>query len=128
MKNVFACLVILVVAASCASTVKTKTAAAPVPTPVGSWDYSITGTPEGDFAGVMTISEQDKKYAAVMNANGNDMSFTSLNYAPETKKVTGDFSYSGTSVYFDADLNGDELTGKMSAGGMDFPFKATRKK
>ncbi|MBL7859123.1 MAG: hypothetical protein JNM57_15630 [Cyclobacteriaceae bacterium] len=128
MKNVFAFLTILVVAASCASTVKTKTAAAPAPSPVGSWDYSITGTPEGDFVGVITITEQEKKYAATMNANGNDMSFTSLNYAPETKKVTGDFSYSGTSVYFDADLNGDELTGKMSAGGMDFPFKATRKK
>jgi hypothetical protein len=39
------------------------------PSPTGSWDYTITGTPQGDFKGVMIIAEADKMhYCKIDNA------------------------------------------------------------
>lgn len=110
---------------SCASTKTSKVAEI---TPAGEWDYKITGTPEGDFEGIMNISNTNDVYTAKFNAAGNELSFEKFTYNKETKKVGGEFYYSGTSVLFDALLNGDEMIGDMSAGGMSFPFKATRKK
>jgi hypothetical protein len=110
---------------SCATTKTSKVAEV---TPAGDWDYKITGTPEGDFSGIMNVTNANDVYAAKFNANGNEMAFEKFSYNKETKKVSGEFYYSGTSVLFDALLNGDEMTGDMSAGGMSFPFKATRKK
>ena len=42
--------------------------------------------------------------------------------------MTGEVYYNGTPVLFDAVMEGEALNGTMSAGGMNFPFKATRKK
>jgi hypothetical protein len=109
---------------SCASTKTSKTAI----TPAGDWEYLIAGTPEGDFKGIMNITKQGDTYTAKMNANGSELALEKFTWNPETKKVNGELYYSGTQVLFDATLNGDELVGDMSAGGMSFPFKATRKK
>lgn len=49
-------------------------------------------------------------------------------YDKSTMKMSGEFDYSGTLVLFDAVMVGDEINGSMSAGGMGFPFKGTRKK
>jgi hypothetical protein len=109
MKSLIFVFVALIIA-SCASTKNTKV----VITPAGNWDYSITGTPEGDFSGVMIIVAQDKIYTAKLNGSGGELG--------------GELYYSGTSVLFDATLAGEEMVGTMSAGGMNFPFKATRQK
>jgi hypothetical protein len=112
---------------SCAAPKVSKTAEVAV-TPAGDWDYTITGTPEGDFAGVLNIVNQNNAYAVKLNAGGNELPIEKFTWNPETKKVNGELYYSGTSVLFDAVMNGDEMVGDMSAGGMSFPFKATRKK
>jgi len=109
---------------SCASV---KTSKVEV-TPVGNWDYSITGTPEGDFNGGMTISVQDNNYSASMNTRGSELNIDKFFWNKETSKIGGQFNYSGYLVYFDATLSGEELTGNMSVEGQSFPFKATRKK
>lgn len=96
-------------------------------TPIGHWEYSITGTPEGDFAGILTVSSQGNLYSAKLNTNGNDLHFETFAWDKTAKKVSGEFYYSGTPVYFSAVINGVEMTGSMSAGGADFPFKAARK-
>ncbi len=123
MKNLIFVFVVLIIA-SCASTKTSKI----VITPAGNWDYIITGTPEGDFSGVMSITTQDKTFSAKMNASGSELTINNFTFDEATKKVAGDLDYSGTTVLFDALLNGEEMVGAMSAGGMNFPFKATRKK
>lgn len=110
---------------SCATT---KTAKVAEVTPAGAWDYKITGTPEGDFEGIMNIANTNDAYTAKLTAGGNELPLEKFTYNKDTKKVGGELYYSGTSVLFDAVLNGDEMVGDMSAGGMSFPFKATRKK
>lgn len=109
--------------ASCA-TVKTKKI---VVTPVGDWDYTITGTPNGDYAGVMTITEKENVFAAVMKTSEGELAFTNMNFDKATNIVTGNFSYQGTDLAFNATLAGEALTGTISAGGYGFPFKGTRK-
>jgi hypothetical protein len=110
---------------SCATTKTSKVAEV---TPAGDWDYKITGTPEGDFEGVMNIVDANNTYTVKLNAGGNELPIEKFTYNKDTKKVAGELYYSGTSVLFDAVMNGDEMVGDMSAGGMSFPFKATRKK
>lgn len=123
MKNLIFAFAALIIA-SCASTKTSKV----VISPAGNWDYTITGTPEGDFSGVMNIVAQDKVYTAKLNASGSELAIEKFTWDEATKKVGGELYYSGTSVLFDATLAGEEMIGTMSAGGMNFPFKATRKK
>lgn len=123
MKNLIFVFVALMIV-SCATTKTSKVAVSPA----GAWDYSITGTPEGDFNGVMNVTQQDKLYNAKLNAGGSELAIENFTWNEDSKKVGGVLYYSGTPVYLDALLNGDEMSGSMSAGGMNFPFKATRKK
>ncbi len=123
MKPVFYFILSLLIFSSCAST---KTSKAPSPT--GMWDYSITGTPEGDFNGVMTINEVDKMHTAKLALNGGELTIEKFIYNKENKKMSGEFDYQGTPVYFDAVLIENDIDGGVAAGGMTFPFKATRKK
>lgn len=113
--------------ASCTGTKSSTSAKAPV-TPAGEWEYSITETPQGDFSGIMTIGQHENSFTAKLNANGSDVYFENFTWDEPSRKAGGELLYSGTTVYFDATLNGEEMTGSLSTGGMVFPFKATRKK
>jgi hypothetical protein len=123
MKNVHYFVFAALLLSSCASTKSTSK----VPSPEGNWDYSITGTPEGDFNGVLTIAKIDDGYTAKMAINGGELSIEKYTYNEATMKMAGEFDYSGNLVLFDAIMVGDEIKGSMSAGGMGFPFSATRK-
>ena len=98
--------------------------------PVGEWSYTISGTPEGDRTGVMTVSKKDKKqFNAVLKTNEGELPFNSFNFASKTKKSTGQFDYQGMSISFDAILKENKkMEGSISTQGMDFPFKASRTK
>lgn len=122
MKKILFIISCIVFLASCATTKISKKI-----TPAGDWDYSITGTPQGDFNGIMTIHQLESNYSAKFNTNGEELAFEKFAWDATTKSVTGEFYYSGTPVSFAATLNGEEMTGAMSAGGAEFPFKAIRK-
>ncbi len=122
MKNLILVFVVLIIA-SCATTKTSKV----VITPTGNWDYSITGTPEGDFKGVMSIVNQDDAYTAKMNMSNGEIALSNFTWNEPAKKVTGQFNYSGYAVFFDATMAGEEMLGSMSVEGQSFPFKATRK-
>jgi len=123
MKNLIFIFTALIIA-SCTSTKTTKV----VITPAGNWDYEIKGTPEGDFSGVMSIVSENVLYSVKMTAGGSEITFNKFTWDEPTKKAVGEFNYSGYSVWFDAALAGEEMIGTMSVEGMNFPFKATRKK
>ncbi len=123
MKNVFSFLLIALTIAACVATKSTSKA----PVPNGNWDYVITGTPQGDFKGVMVITETDKVLTAKLTNDGVEIPINKFVFNKETQKMSGEFDYSGTWILFDGLLNTNEITGTMSASGMDFPFKATRK-
>lgn len=124
MKNLFFFALCAFVLSSCASTKSASTA----PSPAGNWDYSITGTPEGNFSGVLVIEQINDTYTAKMTNAAGDLPIEKYTFDKATMKMNGEFDYSGTLVLFDAMMAGDEINGSMTAGGMGFPFKATRKK
>ena len=97
--------------------------------PVGNWDYTITGTPQGDYSGVMSITKKDKNtFSAQMKSQAGDLNFNKFTFDGKTKKSVGDFDYQGMNLNFDAALKENEMTGSISVQGMNFPFKATKKK
>jgi len=123
MKKLFVFMITALVITSCATTKTSKAVS-----PAGSWDYTITGTPEGDFFGVLDIATQDKNYVAKMLASGSEIPVNNFIWEAATSKVGGDFNYSGYTVYLDASMAGEAITGSVTTEGMSFPFKATRKK
>lgn len=123
MKNILSFIFIAITITACVAT-KTTTKA---PSPAGNWDYAITGTPEGDFKGIMTIAEVDKVLSAKLLSDAGELPIEKFVYNKETQKMSGELYYSGALVLFDGLLNANEITGNMSTSGMNFPFKATRK-
>jgi len=123
MKKIVSLLFIAITITACVAT-KTTTKA---PSPTGSWDYTITGTPQGDFKGVMIIAEADKMLTAKLISDGAELPIDKFVFNKETQKMSGEFDYSGALILLDAVLNVNEITGSMSTSGMSFPFKATRK-
>lgn len=117
-------------ASSSATPVSAPAAATVAVSPAGDWDYVITGTPEGDFKGVLKITPVAAAFSAKMVSagSGGELVVDKFTFVKETSKVTGEVPYNGYTVAMDAVLAGDEMKGSMSAGGMDFPFNATRKK
>ena len=107
--------------ASCASTRLMQV-------PVGSWDYSITGTPNGNYSGVLIITLVDGKYSGLLKSQEGEIALNDPSYDKASKKFTGNFSYQGTPISFESITTGDAMTGSLSAGGSNFPFKATKKK
>jgi len=96
---------------------------------VGNWDYKITGTPQGDYSGVLVVSKGDKKTLnAVMKSNGSDLPFTQFKFDSKTSKSTGSFYYQDMSVSFNATVKQTTMDGSISVENMNFPFTATRKK
>ncbi len=96
--------------------------------PVGSWDYTVTGTPNGDYAGTMIVTKNKKVFAATLNSQGADLPFKKFSFDPKTKKTSGDFDYQGTPIYLDASVDENDMAGNLSTDDAKFPFKATRKK
>lgn len=123
MKKLFFLAVGSLIVLSCASTKTTIS----VPAPAGNWDYTISSTPYGDVTGVLTVSQIDKTYTAKMVTSDREIIIDKFIYNEESMKMSGEFDFEGTPVYFDATLNMDQIDGGMSAGGANYPFKATRK-
>jgi hypothetical protein len=124
MKTILMFIISAFIISSCAST---KTSTVDI-TPVGDWDYSITGTPEGDFTGVLSIVTMNKTYVGKMITSGTEVTINNFVWNKANHNIGGDFNYSGYPVYLDVTQTGEELTGSVSVEGMSFPFKATRKK
>jgi hypothetical protein len=96
--------------------------------PVGSWDYTITGTPSGDFAGTFTVTLDGDQYAAVLKSQAGEIKIDNPVYDKATKKLSGTFDFDGTPISLETTTDGDAMNGTVSAGAGSWPFKGTRKK
>ena len=96
--------------------------------PVGQWDFTITGTPNGDFTGVFLVVMEGEKYSASLKTQGSELKFDQTLFDQKTKKLTGSFYYESNLVDFESTTEEDSMKGWVSAGGGSWPFQATRKK
>jgi hypothetical protein len=96
--------------------------------PVGNWNYTISGTPQGDFAGVMAVAKKDAGFTATMKTSDGEMAFEQFTFDKKTAKSAGNFYYQSMNVNFDAAVTKEAMDGTVSVQGMSFTFKAARKK
>ena len=123
-KSVYSLLIISVIVflSSCASTKSAKENS-----PAGLWEYTIQGTPQGDFEGVMTITKTDDGYTGQLATDQGTLPFTSTQYSKEENKISAEFDYSGMPVSLTGVIVGSTMTGTVSTSGYDFPLSATKK-
>jgi hypothetical protein len=107
---------------SCASTKSAKENS-----PAGEWDYSIKGTPDGDFTGVMTITKTDDGYTGNLATSMGTLPFTATRYLKENNKIEAEFEYSGMPVVLTGVITGPTMTGSVATGNYEFPLTATKK-
>ncbi len=107
---------------SCASTKSAKKNS-----PEGEWDYSIKGTPDGDFTGVMTITKTDNGYTGQLATSMGTLPFTTTKYSKENNKIEAEFEYSGMPVLLTGIITGPTMTGSVATGSYEFPLNANKK-
>jgi len=123
MKKVLILVALAFVAYSCASTKKSVKA---VDISLGSWDYVVSNTPEGDVTGVMTLAKVGDVYSGTLN---NSQGTTPLDNVTVTdKNLKCFFNYMGYNIEVTGLFEGDTFTGKCSVEYNDFPMTATRQK
>ena len=123
MKKVLILLVLAFVAYSCASTKKSAKA---VDISLGAWDYVVSGTPEGEVTGVMTLTKEGEVYAGNLATSQGSLPLENITVTDNNLKCT--FNYMGYNVDVTGLFEGDAFTGKCTVEYNDFPMKATRKK
>lgn len=123
-KSVYSLLIIVAIAilSSCASTKSAKENS-----PAGDWDYSIKGTPQGDFSGVMTITKTESGFTGQLVSGQGTLPFTSTRYFKEENKVEAEFDYSGMPVVLTGMITGTTMTGTVATSGYEFELTANKK-
>lgn len=112
-------LVAVLVAYACAST---KTV---VDVSIGTWDYVVKGTPEGDITGNFVIAKTGDTYTGyVEGAQGRtDLRDVTI----ENDQLKSNFDYSGYTIMLTGTFAGDTFDGKISVDYNDFPLTATKR-
>lgn len=127
---------IVFISGSCSSTKKTTASkpastAAPVATVAqastyeGTWNYSIAGTPDGDFKGDMVITKEADAYKGTIEASGQKVNINQ--FIIKDNALSGNFEYNGMLVNITGTFAGNDLTGKVEAQGYAFPLTAKKK-
>jgi hypothetical protein len=121
MKKVLILVVLAFVAYSCAST---KTSKKAVDIAIGSWNYVVSNTPEGDVTGVMVISKEGDVYSGVLNTSQGSSPLENVTVTDNNLACT--FNYMGYTIDITGLFAGATFTGKCTVEYNDFPMTATR--
>ncbi len=110
--------VILLISAGCA----TKTSSSEIY--LGKWRYEVPDLPE-DNTGILVISKEESGYSCIaLTDGGYEQPFETFDI--QDGKVTGSYESQGYEVTVDGIFEGNKLTGKVSAGGMEMTYSAVK--
>ena len=112
-------LVAALFALACASSKKVVDAS------IGAWDYTISGTPEGDINGTMVIAKDGDAYTGYLESSQGRIDLNDVKV--ESGNLNCNFDYSGYQILMTGLFEGDVFDGKVSVEYNDFMMKATRK-
>ncbi|MEM6344155.1 MAG: hypothetical protein AAF927_09760 [Bacteroidota bacterium] len=91
---------------------------------VGNWDFTVTGTPAGEVAGVMVITQSGDDYKGELRTEEGTLELEDVKLVDN--KLTANLSYQGYSLNLEGMFNGDMMDGEVSMGYDSFTIKATR--
>ena len=109
----------LFIAYGCASTKKVKDVS------IGTWDYTIKNTPEGDLAGNFVIAKEAESYIGSLNSTQGSIALEDITV--EDGNLKCNFDYMGYSIMMTGLFEGEAFTGKVSVDYNDFPMTAVKR-
>jgi hypothetical protein len=118
-QKIFIFLVVAMVAYACASTKKVADIS------VGTWDYVIKNTPEGDLNGTLVIAKDADNYTGYLQTSQGRMDLNDVTV--EDGNLKANFDYMGYSILMTGLFEGNTFDGKVSVDYNDFMMTATKK-
>ncbi len=92
--------------------------------PAGTWNYSVTGTPNGTVDGTLVISKNGDAYAGELRSSQGNIALDDLMIEGQALNAT--FDYSGTELTMNGVFEGDTFDGEVAAGYDSFDMTASR--
>ena len=123
--NLFLILLIAMAFSSCKGTKGAAASKAKKYTPAGTWEYLITGIPDGDQSGTMTIMEGSEGMTGKISSDAGETDLEDLVIADNVLSCT--FSVQGYDIEMKGTFEGDSYKGNIAVAGYEFPVTATRK-
>lgn len=92
--------------------------------PAGTWDYTVTDTPEGDFNGHMVIDREENGYSGYLTSNDMKIEFVRLDI--EDDQVNASFYYDGNLLELTGEFVKKVFSGQVRAEYENYPMKAQK--
>ena len=120
---------LMFISAACSTSKKTLGAAASevkkMEDPfVGTWDYVVRDTPDGDVKGTLIISKTTDTYAAMLSSDQGEADLNG--FSIEDNAMSGTFDFQGYELTMKGTFNGKMLKGDIGVEYMSFPLEATK--
>ncbi|MEZ4773742.1 MAG: hypothetical protein R3D00_11215 [Bacteroidia bacterium] len=93
----------------------------------GNWDFSVTNTPEGDYKGVMVLTQAEEGYTGYLEAAGSKIELKNI-VIDDENKLKASLYFSGNDLDIKGTFSGESFTGFVVAGYDNFPIVAERTK
>ncbi|MDH3649055.1 MAG: hypothetical protein OEQ53_05190 [Saprospiraceae bacterium] len=91
----------------------------------GTWDYEVSGTPDGTVSGQMVIMKEGDSYKAKLT---NDMGEAPIdNLVIDSNALNGSFDFQGFQLDISGDFEGEAFNGEIGVEYTTFPMVATRR-
>jgi hypothetical protein len=118
-KRTLILIVVAFMAYACASTKKVADVS------LGTWEYIIKDTPEGDLPGTLVISKEADQYIGYLQTAQGRLDLNDVKVVDGN--LTANFDYMGYAVLMTGLFEGDGFNGKVSVDYNDFMMTANRK-
>ena len=93
---------------------------------IGAWEYTVSGTPNGDYSGIMYIAKEGEMYTGKLTGDTGELSLDDVKI--ESGKMTCSFSAQGYELDMEGTFEGESFTGDVLFDAYTkFPVKATKK-
>lgn len=111
-------LIFIVALFSCSSSKKV------VYTPVGSWNYVVSNTPQGNIKGTMIITETDNSFVGSLNTSAGKIDLKNVEIVENG--LNASFYYQGYQFSLKGMFEGENFNGNVSFSDGQFPIMASR--
>ena len=91
---------------------------------VGSWDYVVKDTPEGDVKGLLVIDKAMDKYTAQISGEQGEVDLGTFNIVDN--QMQGTFDYQGYEMTMKGVFSGKTIKGDIGVEFMSFPMEAMK--
>jgi hypothetical protein len=91
---------------------------------VGTWTFTVKGTPDGDTKGDMIISRNSDTLKGLISTGGAQTEIQDFKVV--NNQLTGIFYFNGMTINMSGTFTGNSYEGKVEAQGYAFPMVATK--